>query len=120
VARGSEGVVYPWGDRTDSNKMWSIDRVLGRPLDSFEAWSRSQQDIVVLAIVARPAQVGSYPGGSVRTAPWTWPYRNERPTGLDLGNTPSRLNGTSRGPHTGELRVLLGGARDVPRVVIQT
>ena len=53
AARGPEGLAYPWGDRWDSNKVWSIDRVLGRSLDSFDDWSRAQQDIAVIASVAR-------------------------------------------------------------------
>jgi len=122
AARGPEGLAYPWGDRWDPNRLWSIDGILDRPLDSFEAWSRAQQDLALMASVARPAQVGSHPDGAspygamdMAGNVWEWVADWFGPS--YYSESPQR---NPKGPEIGEFRVLRGGAWDVPRVVTQT
>ena len=120
AARGPEGLAYPWGDLWDPNRLWSIDGILDRPLDSFDLWSRAQQDLASMAPVARPAQVGSYPDGAspygaMDMAGNVWEWVADWFGPLYYSESPRR---NPKGPENGEFRVLRGGAWDVPRVVI--
>ena len=122
AARGPDGLQYPWGDHWDASRLWSIDGILERSLDTFEVWSRAQQELVLMETVARPAQVGSYPDGAspygaMDMAGNVWEWVGDWYGARYYSESPQR---NPKGPESGEFRVLRGGAWDVPRMVIHT
>jgi iron(II)-dependent oxidoreductase len=123
AARGTDGRIFPWGNRWDTRKLRSADSVSGQSLNSFNDWSAWQNTMFRTDFSkARPSRAGSFPAGaSVYGAMdmagnvWEWVadwygtnYYSESPR-----RNPS-------GPTSGRHRVLRGGAWDVPKAVANT
>ena len=114
AARGTTGLIYPWGNMWESSNLMSAESHAQRPLDDFEAWSGWQAEFG-----AGPAKVGSFPEGAspygvMDMAGNVWEWVADW-YGADYYTTSPTQNPS--GPAEGTNRVLRGGAWDVPKVV---
>ena len=119
AARGSQGLAYPWGNTWDPDQLRSADGISHQSLDTFDAWALWHQHKFDNGSESWPAKVGSYPMGAspygvmdMAGNVWEWVadwydphYYAESP----MRNPP--------GPPNGLVRVLRGGAWDVPKVI---
>ncbi len=122
AARGADGRRYPWGDEWDAGRLHSADAVAARPLPNFGVWSAWQRAMTAGMGAARPAAVGSYPGGASPYAAldmagnvWEWVADWYAPD--YYASAPPR---NPTGPQHGGPKVLRGGGWDVPRVIAVT
>ena len=114
AARGTAGLIYPWGNTWESDNLMSAESHAQRPLADFKAWSSWQAEFG-----AGPAKVGSYPEGAspygvMDMAGNVWEWVADW-YGADYYTTSPTRNPS--GPTEGTNRVLRGGGWDVPRVV---
>lgn len=114
ATRGTEGFVYPWGDIWDAAKLRSGDGVAQQSFSTIEEWNLWKQQYMKNWPGDKPAEVGSFPQGAspygvmdMAGNVWEWvadwydaSYYQHSP-----GSNP-------KGPETGDLKVLRGGAWD--------
>ena len=117
AARGPKGYVYPWGNDWDPTKLMSAEWHAWHPLVDFEAWSQWQNESR-----SGTAEVGSFPPGAspygaMDMAGNVWEWVADWYDSEYYSNSPLR---NPTGPVRGSVRVLRGGAWDVPRVVAYT
>ena len=119
AARGSEGLVYPWGHAWDTSKSRSADSIANRPLETFNVWRSWRRNMrLVHGSEARPAKVGSYPEGAspygvMDMAGNVWEWVADWYDPHYYTESPER---NPKGPPTGQRRVLRGGGWNVPKV----
>ena len=110
AARGSEGLIYPWGDIFDGTLLNFCDKNCARP------WA----DEAIDDGYEFTAPVGSYPGGvswvgalDMAGNVWEWiaDWYAEYPSGRQINPT---------GPATGDFHVLRGGSWNNPERVIRS
>ena len=114
AARGPTGAVYPWSNSWDPAQLRSAEGLAGQPLRTFAAWAGWER-----TIDDGPTEVGSYPEGNspfgaMDMAGNVWEWVADWYDADYYAASPAR---NPKGPTTGSLRVLRGGAWDVPKVV---
>ncbi len=119
AACGTDGRRYPWGNEWDATRLHTADAMAGKPLESFEAWTRWQRTISAGMDAARPVAVGSYPHGAspygvLDMAGNVWEWVADWYDPAYYAASPAR---NPTGPATGDAKVLRGGGWDVPQTI---
>ena len=119
AARGTDGLAFPWGQVWDPNRLHSAESVGGRRMSDYDDWTLWIRESIG---TGGPTEVGSYPDGAspygvldMAGNVWEWVADWYDPAYYD---TASQTN--PKGPATGTIRVLGGGAWDVPWAVAFT
>jgi formylglycine-generating enzyme required for sulfatase activity len=121
AARGTHGLVYPWGNVWDSGKLQSIDGIAHQSFAN-QADYLSWKTLHIEDPEARTTNVGSFPQGAspygvLDMAGNAWEWVNDW-FDSDYYRTSPATN--PKGPETGKYKVLRGGSWDAPRPVIST
>lgn len=117
AARGTAGLIYPWGNTWDAAKLRSMDGIAHQALPSIEEWENwRKQNMRNAPSEAQPADVGSYPDGAspygvMDMAGNVWEWVADWFDPMYYANAPKH---NPKGPESGDFRVLRGGAWDTP------
>jgi formylglycine-generating enzyme required for sulfatase activity len=119
AARGTQGLVYPWGNTWDSAKLQSMDGIAQQSFANQADYLSWKAKHIGNDPDAKTADVGSFPQGAspygvldMAGNAWEWVNDWFDPT---YYQTSPKTN--PKGPETGEYKVLRGGAWDTPRTV---
>ncbi|MCH7735879.1 MAG: SUMF1/EgtB/PvdO family nonheme iron enzyme [Chloroflexi bacterium] len=119
AARGTEGLAYPWGDIWDPNRLYSAESVGGRQMSDYDEWTLWIRESIT---AGGPTEVGSYPAGAspygvldMAGNVWEWVADWYDPAYYE--NAPEK---NPKGAANGTIKVVRGGAWDVPWAVAFT
>ena len=120
AARGTNGLAYPWGEVWDSARLRSAEGIAGRSIADYNEWTLWRRSGSIND--GGPAPVGSYPDGAspygvldMAGNVWEWVA-----DWYDPSYYSTTLEKNPKGPANGTVRVLRGGAWDVPWAVAFT
>jgi formylglycine-generating enzyme required for sulfatase activity len=119
AARGTQGLVYPWGNTWDYAKLQSMDGIAQQSFANQADYLSWKAKHIGNDPDAKTADVGSFPQGAspygiLDMAGNAWEWVNDW---FDPTYYQSSPKTNPKGPETGEYKVLRGGAWDTPRTV---
>ena len=119
AARGTDDLVFPWGNTWDQSRLHSADAMSISPLLSYDEWMNWVEGN---GLSMRPVKVGSFPSGAspygaMDMAGNVWEWVADWHGSSYYLESPAK---NPQGPPSGNRKVLRGGAWDVARVAVYT
>jgi formylglycine-generating enzyme required for sulfatase activity len=119
AARGTQALVYPWGNTWDSAKLQSMDGIAQQSFANQADYLSWKAKHIENDPDAKTADVGSFPQGAspygvLDMAGNAWEWVNDWFDPSYYQTSPKK---NPKGPETGEYKVLRGGAWDTPRTI---